>query len=213
MRKTAFLLAAALSAVIFLFSCSARPDETKIEIKTIQYEPDGDNFLKFYCNDRQYHGWAYWHYWPGTNLNQSGTIIEAQMKKISGCRNCGYGVVFCHTNHNDTNYCYYRVLVTVDGWYTMQIITNDAWAPLIDWTSNSAIAQGYNQINTIKVSNNYSAGRYCLYINGIYAGYTACTNLTGGSDCGIITFVGSESEENFPNVPVDCRFKILFGAN
>lgn len=200
-----------LCTIPLILSCSVKKDEA-IAPFSVFWEMDSDGFLRLTTNEKQYLDWAYWYYWDnGVNTTNNGTMIEAQVKMISGADEYGYGVVFGLTNND-----FYQLLIASDdsySYYCLIVRTNGVFPYLINWSITPNLNRGYNTLNTIKVSNNYSNGTYDIYLNGIYTGNTAATNLTGGKGVGFICEIGNASYENFPTVPKDCRFKLLYGTN
>lgn len=203
-----------IAVLAFMFgmtatSCSKQPDSSGDELTayTILYELMDDGFYQFKSNNKRFYNYCFWKYWDGTNMNRNGTIIEAQVMKTSGCSNYGYGVVFGFKDFQN----FYYFLITIEGWFTIRAVTNGQWFPLWNWVGSAALNKGYGMINTLKVSNRFSTGTYEFYINNVHAFSTTKTNLTGENHSGFITFMGDVGDENFPYVPVDCRYKMLFG--
>jgi hypothetical protein len=138
------------------------------------------------------------------------TAVEAQVKRISGYSNIGYGICFCYQDSGDS----YRVLITTTGAYiilkrvsgTTYYYSGSSWTTTNpSWPSSSHLNTGFNTINDIKVVNNGS-GNFDVYFNGILETSFTDSSFTGG-DSGYYATVSDSSHENFPSTSADMRFK------
>lgn len=210
MQKPVVFLPLAAALCILFSACDNSPGDPgyTLKVDTIKYVRDNDGFYQFASNDKQYCGYAFWFYWNnGLHMTNGGTIIEAQVKKLSGAKNFGYGLIFGYTNNNS-----YQLLINYWGWYCLLTRMGNTFNMLMDWSFSPYLITGYNKINTIKVSNNNS-GFYDIYFNDIFVNRTSSIMLTEGTGLGFISSIGYSSNENFPMEPVDCRFKLLGGTN
>ena len=191
-----------------ILSCAVAPEKPKISINTTEWELDSENFNQFKTNDPKYYdSYVYCYMTNGKNLNTAGTIVEAQVNKKSGSVDYGYGIVF---NAKDKDN-FYKFIITTDGWCYLSVCVNSYYTTIKSWSTSPFINQGYNTINTLKVSNNLSAGTYNYYINNSLVYTTSMTNYTGIGGPGFYLDIGEQDDEKFPDTPVDVRFKMLDG--
>jgi len=102
--------------------------------------------------------------WGVANRNFADLVIDVDATQIVAPSNDnnGYGV-FCRVQPGSTGDGY-ALLISGDGYYTIQRITNGDYEPLVDWTTSGAIRQG-NATNHIRAVCN---GTYlALSVNGV----------------------------------------------
>ena len=214
-KKIQFLIFTAL----FLFlitaslSCSGKGDDaasasTDPVVQTISWQADADGFLQYSTNDTALYSTG--HYHTNNTIQTTMTAVEAQVKRISGYSNIGYGICFCYQDSGDS----YRVLITTTGAYiilkrvsgTTYYYSGSSWTTTNpSWPSSSHLNTGFNTINDIKVVNNGS-GNFDVYFNGILETSFTDSSFTGG-DSGYYATVSDSSHENFPSTSADMRFK------
>ncbi len=198
-----FLITACLSC-----SSGSNDDAATTTTTTIAWQTDADGFLQYSTNDTALYSTG--HYHTNNTIQTTMTAVEAQVKRISGYSNIGYGICFCYQDSGDS----YRVLITTTGAYiilkrisgTTYYYSGGSWTTTNpSWPSSSHLNTGFNTINDIKVINNGS-GNFDIYFNGVYETSFTDTTLTGG-DSGYYATVSDSSHENFPSTPADMRFK------
>ena len=85
--------------------------------------------------------------------------ITAQIKKVSGIQNNGYGVTFGKKDNDNQNH----FLISGDGSYKIVKYANGTRSYVKDWTKSSSIKTGNNVYNYLKIQKVGSA--YKFYIN------------------------------------------------
>ena len=188
-----------VAVICFLFIACDNDSETDLSIQTIRWQPDGNGFRQFYTNDPQYLDWYF-----STSYNVSNTesnVYEIEAKKISGRDNTSYGLLFGSDSQN-----WYQVLITVTGGYYVGVRIGENYTRLQDWSLSNHLRTGYNQSNRIRVTKNGST--YTIYFNNNQISSITDTFFNG--NISIMGFRASISqEENFPNTPVDVRFRVI----
>jgi len=124
-----------------------------------------------------------------------------------------YGIVFCYLDANNyyrfliSTYGYYEIFRNVSGVYSWYNFNTNSWQGnnSFAYPLSTHLNDEYGDINKIKVIATGS-GNFDLYFNGIKDDSFTGTNFTSGKT-GFASFLGTSSEENFPNSPVDIRFK------
>lgn len=181
--------------------------DSDLPVQTIDFKSDGNGFIQYYTNDSSKLDKGIY---DTTNTNQTPMkTLETQVKKISGKPRWGYGVIFCFQDTDN----FYRLLIHENGRYQIaKKVGGKYLEPLIkSWTDSSALYTGYNVVNTIKVTYvpDYS---FNIYFNGTLATTFTDNDVTkfSGGDYGFYVSVGKD--ENFPNNPVDVRFKQITPA-
>ncbi len=182
-----------------------------LPISTIEYTLGSDGFYRYYTNDPSYYNYGFWTIFE--NPNDDPDVYEIECKKISGANNYGYGMIFGASDENVN--LFYSVLIDTTGWYTINkrvpngtgfrnepMIPNDE--ELGRWRSSGNLNDGYNMLNTIKVE----VDEYSIYFNdSAIANYSFTDEEPYGNRIGFYTSVSSEENEDFPNTPVDTRFR------
>jgi len=184
--------------ILSVISCG----KNKIPIETIAWEPDGEGFRQFKTNDIQYCEGAQWYYREDSYAS-SLSVIETKVKKVSGYENAGMGIVFGFQDHNN----FYVFVINVNGEYAVFTRVDSIWSTIIDWPTSDSIIQGYNVVNTLKVTCDDPSDTFSLYINDDLVDSFTDSNFSDGST-GYECYIGDEySDEIFPDEAADFRFK------
>ena len=187
-----------------------------LPVKTINYLPDGLGYLQYYTNDNgncSTSGGKGYYFVNAANYT-SFHSVETEIIKNSGSSYM-YGVMFCYTD----TYNYYRFLIDTDGYYDILKVVSGvpswynfstkSWQAnnTMDYPKSAHVNRGFGVSNKIKVIAT-GGGNFDLYFNGSKdASFTDLT-FTGGKT-GFASFLGPTTYENFPNTPLDTRFKEL----
>jgi len=189
-----------LTGVLVLFtSCSP------LELVMIEWEEDGEGFRQFSTNSGSYYGQLCTWEVAGSAASPM-TVVEAQVKKMSGSDQAGYGIVFCYTDANN----FYVLLISISQRYWVLAVKDGKTEPItFPSVFSDDLDPGYGVVNKVRVSQ-VSAGHFELYFNdaGTPSATFADSRFSDGS-AGFCTFVHVENEEMFPQVPSDTRFRLL----
>jgi hypothetical protein len=186
----------AVLATLLLFSCGPGPT-----IQTIEWEPDGDGFVQYSTNDKQYLDTV--HYMPLVAENENPmTTVTATVKKVSGSSVMGFGIIYCYQDENN----YYRLLITTDGHYAVAKMVGGTYTALVSWASSASLNTGMGVTNDIGVTQN-PLHTFTVTFNTQTITSFADASFTGGL-AGPCIGIGSSSNESFPSVPEDARFKM-----
>ena len=193
------MVALALAALwLCIASCS---DPYSASIENINFREDGEGFLLFYADIPGYYNRGFYHFLNGSKQTPM-MVVRSQVKKISGFDDVGYGIVFCMQDNGD----YYRLLVKTDGAYSVTRKSGELKTPLIDWTSSEYLSQGYDVMNEIMVMYDYTRQRFTVFFNEVAETSYVDTFFSGGYS-GFYAIIGPEEMEQFPDEPVDIRFR------
>jgi hypothetical protein len=124
--------------------------------------------------------------------------------KVSGPLTQGMGIRFCAVDSNN----FYELLVAPNGQFLFQKYKAGAWSTILGWKANAAIKTGLNQANVVDISQP-STGNFQFTFNGDMTKVETSSDSSFTS--GMIYFyatVGSSSNETFPSIPEDLRFKL-----
>ena len=216
LTRGATVVAVAVLVLAVLSGCESAGagDGGGTPVQTIQWDLDGDGFYQFSTNDSENYNYGF--YYPrdagGTPTDPQTFAID--VKKISGDAGQGFGIVFDYKD----NVGYSRLLMSQYGNYVVSSSTVDSggtWSTTYftgtsanRWvSSNGAIKTGDGEVNRVSITVNRASGTVDITING--AGQTQITGYTdlGGTGYGGYASVGDETDEDFPDTPVDVRFK------
>jgi hypothetical protein len=199
MRKILVLL-----SVLFVFTSCSQPGQNSIPTTTIQFKPDGNGFVQYKTNDPANYQWGYFCYYSST-YEPRMTTVTANLVKVSGAVNYGYGLIFCWTGNDN----FYTVLISCDGWYMVRRKVNGINSTIQDWIQTPNLTQGLGMSNMLSITQSPTVdGSYNIEINGHPTlGFTD-QNLINGGQAGFYASIGSSTEEHFPEAPVDVRFKL-----
>jgi hypothetical protein len=128
-------------------------------------------------------------------------VWEIDCKKISGGIEEVFGMLFAASD----NFHFYRVYITTGGRYSVGKRNGDEQTSIISWTDYAKLNTGYNKENTLKVTK--SGSTYAIFINGEQVNQFT-DSAVFGDQTGFFVRVGAEANEDFPNKPVDVRFKL-----
>ena len=204
MKKSAFFILGIL-VVLFFTACPTEPKD--LPVNTIRWQSDGSGFTQFYTNDPQYYDYGFWAHFVDHSENET---FEIELKRISGYNHVGYGMIFGADNASTTRH--YVFLITNTGYYYIYSRDNSTYKDITTqengnpWIYNpSLINAGNNQINKLKVTRN--GNEYTAYINNTEVIKFTDATVTGGNRYGPYAGVGLAANEDFPNTPVDLRFR------
>jgi hypothetical protein len=197
--KKIFLLYLVLPLLLFVITCENEP-----AIKTIEWEPDGSGFRQFKTNDPE-KLWSSWWYWLGGSYQNPSTpfTVEVEAKKRSGCRGYGVDIIFCLEDNQN----FYAVGIDTTGYYLVYKRLNGSWYTIRDWTFSNYLNIGYNVINNLKVTYDGS-NTFTIYLNGSVV-YSFTDISFNEGNAGYLVSIADEDCENFPDEPVDVRYRML----
>jgi len=195
-------LALALGAASLFFAACQQPTQTPSpSYSTIQWQTDGQGYLQFSTNDPQYYKYGFYDYYDNLTINSTNKTIVATVKKLSGSKYGGYGVIFCYTDKNNR----YTLVIDQDQEYSIQKKINGTFTTIIDWTTNTAINNSGE--NTISITRGDGGIFNVIFNNKTAMPVTFTdTDLPSGL-AGPYASVNEKPYENFPSVPVDVRIK------
>lgn len=196
---------------VFLFAACSAGGAGDTSYQSILWQIDGNGDYQLKTNDPQYCNGTFYKYMADEIVMDTA---EIECRRVSGYSHMGYGLVFCYDSSTDVRY---RMLITVNGSYKISEMYKDgdsySYNTLVDWTSSGgAINTGYDMSNTLKVVWDSGSSNFDFYINDIFIVSLPLANFTNqrtGGQIGFIAPIGSESQESFPQTPVDYRFKLL----
>ncbi|MDR1126841.1 MAG: hypothetical protein LBL06_01810 [Treponema sp.] len=174
-------------------------EDENLAISTIKWELAEDGFTRWYTNDPQYYDYYFW--LLNENPNESNTY-EIECKKISGDKNRAYGMIFGASNLVGNRF--YCVSITVEGYHCVWMQNGNVNEIIKNWSLSGKLYNGYNKTNRIKVTK--SGTKYTVYLNN----NQVCQFDDGtinGDRIGYFVAIDLETDESFPNSPVDVRFK------
>jgi hypothetical protein len=188
-----------MSVFLFVLLVGCDTGTSDLSISTILWELGDDGFTQLYTNDPQYYNWSFWHFCDNNNTQNT---YEIECKKMGGSLECDYGMLFGASNLTQDQY--YCVGITSSGYYIVWNRNGDEYTTIKDWTRSDKIYTGYDRINSIKVT---QAGTvYTVFLNGTQVYQFDDATITGNR-IGYYVRTGIEGAEEFPNSPVDVRFK------
>lgn len=203
MKRQTVLLSLLFIALLPVFGC--HPQQESERLWTIQ-----EGFYRFTTAHKAYYGRNYW-LWNHDVEVKPMDYVETTVKKVSGSEKAGYGIVFCL--QKDDWHCFYRLLINTKGQFSLAKKNGEgknAYQLLLDWEKSKHIKKGYNTENTLKVVRNsrYSPPRFEIYFNNDQeAAYHFKDSYFAGGYFGFYVQIGSSEDEDFPDAPVDVRFK------
>lgn len=194
MKKTVLILLFVF--LLVLSGCGGGGSHNDLPVNNIQWQDDDNGFLQFYTNDQNYYNYYFVHCYDNTENLTSYTM---ELKKVSGYRNMGYGIVYSYADINNFN-C---ILIDTYGAYSVWTVSKGTWTKYQDWDNPALLKTGFNVVNTITIGDDTST-----FSNLIFNGSRAwCSIPRPSGKYGFIAFIGDSSLENFPNTPEDMRFK------
>jgi hypothetical protein len=99
--------------------------------------------------------------------------IQVETTLINGSETALGGLIFRYQDNQN----FYLFSVANDGFYRLEILENDEWLTLIDWTSTDAIAPA-GMSNTIRVETR--GDRISLFVNEVWLDETVDSTFTDG---------------------------------
>lgn len=199
MKKLIALLCI-LSALVLIVSCDNSTASSGTTIETISWDPDGSGYRQFSTNDDQYYNYYFTYTLSSPDQNPM-TTVEVNVKKISGYQHQSYGIIFCRLDSNNYNY----LLITINGVYYVGEIVGGTDYEIINWTSTGNLATGLSTDNNIEITYTQATNTFSISFNGFATASFGATRSGGKS--GYFASVGDGTDENFPDTPVDIRFK------
>lgn len=188
------------------------------QIRTIEYEPTQDGYLQFYTNDlKNCLGGS------GCFTKEMGSLpilhsFEAAIAKDSGLSGYMYGIYFCYSDPSH----FYRLLINPVGHCELFMCNGNsygwwdfaakAWVPASGKNNNCYpeipnLLQGFGVENVVKVIADGS-GNFDLFFNGIKSESFFDQSFAGGA-YGFMSYVGTVKDEDFPEIPVNIRYKVI----
>jgi hypothetical protein len=196
-----YVILASLAAIFVFPGCDIETGSSILPTATKQWESRPDGYTQFYTNDPQYYSYGFWNLYDNSTASNT---YEIECRKYSGSRDSLYGMVFGASS--SSSYQYYYIGIIDDGYYIIWKKDGEG-SGTIDIEKLGPLDNLYSdEYNVIKVTR--SGINYTLFINDSQVcQFTILATDTFGSRIGYYVSVGSESEEDFPNAPVDVRFK------
>ncbi|MBN2353263.1 MAG: hypothetical protein JXD23_11880 [Spirochaetales bacterium] len=196
MKRNLIGLCGLILALFLLIGCG-----NPLPVSTILWLPDGNGSIQFSTND--------WHNWDTlfvnsypSSLETPMTTVTVQVEKVSGALSAGFGLFFCAADLEN----FYRIMITADGYYTIQKKESGVYNPIIGWTTSSFINTGLGALNEISVTQTIP-NNFTLTINGNVVVSFNDASFTGG-EAGFVVYVWDQANERFPMAPADVRFKM-----
>jgi hypothetical protein len=187
---------------LLLISCGGGGSSSSTSIQSIQsptWQLDGTGFVQFTTNDSRYYQYNFWSTFTYEALMST---VTATVKKQSGSASSGYGIIFCYQDNSN----FYRLMITVGGYYAVTKRVGGTTTPIIDWIPSGLLHPGFGVENGVSVVQT-SPFNFTVYFNGTQATTFFDPNFSGGR-AGFYAYVSDQTRENFPDVPVDIRFKM-----
>ena len=176
-------------------------DNSDLPVSTVEWALGADGFRQFYTNDSQYYNYYFRQIF--TNPNVDPNTYQMEIKKVSGHPNVAFGMLFGMSNTSINEY--YQVNISTIGGFCVIKRINDVYTTIQDWEVTGRLNTGLNQSNIIKVTRTLP-DEYKIFLNGFQVFQFNDDDITGNRMSPIV-YVGSNTQESFPNTPVDVRFK------
>jgi hypothetical protein len=173
---------------------------------TVYYEDDGEGFIRYFTCDGSLYGDTWWNYYWETD-NTPMSTLEVEYTKKSGSY-WPAGVVF---NHKDnSNFCHMQIFT--DGRYCIveKYLNHNTY--LVGKTYSSLFNTGLNVMNKIRIEWNDTTDAFDFYANDTFLVSVPLSDFPSGRNggkSGFISAVGTSTVENFPDEPVDFRYRML----
>lgn len=131
--------------------------------------------------------------------------VGANIKKISGSNHVPFGILFCFQDTQN----FFEVGIITEGWYYIAEVVNGDFIFIQDWSYSPSLNEGYSKENKIEVF--YNGDVFTIYFNDSYIisfnnSILISQGIVGGN-FGYFAYVGDNTYEDFPRIPVDVRFK------
>jgi len=189
-----------------------------------------DGFFQFSTNEHWRYGYVFRNnfYNVDSNDDKDTENFEIEVKKISGNRHMGFGMIFGQVDDGR----HFYVIINVNGQYmigrrNLVTVTDPHGGTSQDfvdqpilgrtlaasWMDSDRLRRGVNRANTIRVER--SGTTFVVFFNGYEVdrfsdGFIiAGTHDAEGHRIGFRASVGTNLLESFPNTPVDVRFRLI----
>lgn len=174
----------------------------------------GEHEMRFYTNDPNYwalEGKSVWTVWGGESSLTEGR--EVTLRKQSGSRRAGYGLVLCQGKRaykgREVSTMLVVMLNTI-GHYSVGKVIGNRYEEMIPWTSHQSLEAGTGPENRVAI--HYEAGRreYVLELNGDGEAIIRFKDEhepihEGEGKNGYVVVIAPE--DTFPQDHVDVRFR------
>ena len=194
-------------SLISFYSCDNSTGGTpSIATETINFQDD-NGWIQYKTNDSTKYEHGNWYYYNASEETEMTELI-VNCNKISGASHSGYGIIFCHEDNSNFN----RLLITKNGSYQILDKTNGTNTLITDWTYSEYLNTGYDVINQLKITYNSSTDNFNFYCNNNLVTTIARATFPGNrlsGKSGFYASIGSETDENFPEVPVNIKYQML----
>jgi hypothetical protein len=181
---------------IFLSACLSTNSVQKIAKDWVL---DNNGYIQYYTIDPVERNGGKFYFVENI---QNKNIYEVEVRKISGSRS-GYGISLCLEPENLQER--YSFIINIDGFFHIGKNHNGGSEKIMDdWIKSEYINTGYDTSNIIKVVREENI--YTFYVNGnILFSFT-----DSDIDAKFLAYgLDISADENFPDVPVDIRFKYI----
>ncbi len=137
-----------------------------------------------------------WVAWGNPYSNFSDFVLDVDATQVSGTNDNDFGVLLRYVDVDN----FYRFEISGDGYYSFDLMQDNEWITLIDWTESSAIRQG-NDTNAITVL--CEGDLFTFYVNGEYLGEYRDSTFPSG-DIGLLAGTIEEAPVHiaFDNIKV-----------
>lgn len=196
-----WLCLAFVIAAIVLSGCDNSSGSSDLPVDTKKWVTT-DGYYQFYTNDAQLFNYTFWYPLANNDTTAVFNSFTGITKKISGSPDYGFGFLFCNTGDND----FYYVLINTQGYYLVGKHSASGWSTIIDWKASASIKKGMDVENVVTVVRTVNTGDFAISFNGVATASFKDTSLTADAFAPAVC-IGKAGEEDFPNNPVDVRFK------
>ena len=188
----------ALALGLLFAGCDSGDSVPDLPISTIEFGKGADGFTQFYTNDLQYYNYSFWEIY-----DHNGDTYEIECKKQSGSKDFAYGLIFGASDTGTRQF--YSLWISCNNSYSINKFTAEKFSQISDWKKTDKLYSGYDKINKLKVVK--SGSTYTIFLNDDQV--DKFTDSAGfGNRIGFFASVGKETDEKFPNSPVDVRFML-----
>jgi hypothetical protein len=195
-----YFITHSLLVVFIFFGCDTGMGNGSLDlpVSTKKWELISDGYIRFYTNDSTNYNYYFWNWYE--NKNDSNTY-EIECKKMSGNLDSGYGLVF---GASDSGVNYYCLEINANGYYRIWYRYNDTRTLIKTIAFSDKLFTGTDKINNLKVTLEGEVWTVSFNDNQVYQ---FDKSTVYGSRIGFYVAVGPETDESFPNTPVDVRFR------
>jgi hypothetical protein len=170
-----------------------------LPVSTKRWELGSDGYIQYYTNDSNNYDYSFWVLYENNNAPNT---YEIECKKVGGNLSYYYGMVFGASGSGTTQY--YCLDITANGYYRIRKEDNGSRTIIKSEASSDKLFTGLNQINDLKIT--LEETTYTIFLNNNQV--FQINDLTPyGTRIGFYVAVGTDSDESFPNSPVDVRFR------